>query len=89
VTVAKRIVVSGRVQGVFFRDSCRQEASRLGISGSARNLSDGTVEVIAEGDEEAVDALINWCREGPSHADVDSVDVSDAEVKGASGFKTS
>lgn len=87
-TSAKRVIVSGRVQGVFFRDSCRQEASRLGIAGLVRNLPDGTVEVIAEGDEEAVNALINWCKEGPSYADVDSVEVSDAEPTGASGFRT-
>lgn len=87
-TVAKRVVVSGRVQGVFFRDSCRQEATRLGVAGLARNLSDGTVEVVAEGDEGAVNALINWCKDGPSYADVDSVKVSDAEAKGASGFRT-
>jgi acylphosphatase len=87
-TVRKRIVVTGRVQGVFFRDSARQEASRLGISGSARNLSDGTVEVIAEGDSGAVDQLIEWCRSGPSHADVTDVDVMEEEPQGASGFST-
>lgn len=87
-TVAKRVIVTGRVQGVFFRDSCRQEASRLGVAGSARNLPDGTVEVIAEGEDEAVIALINWCKEGPSYADVDSVEASDVEPQGASGFKT-
>ncbi|HYN35484.1 MAG TPA: acylphosphatase [Actinomycetota bacterium] len=87
-TIAKRVIVTGRVQGVFFRDSCRQEASRLGVAGSARNLPDETVEVVAEGDEEAVKALINWCKEGPSYADVDSVEVSDAQPTGASGFRT-
>ena len=87
--VARRVIVSGRVQGVFFRDSCRQEAKRLGVSGSAQNLADGTVEVFAEGDENAVDALIRWCKEGPSYAEVDSVDVSDTEPTGASSFKVS
>ncbi len=85
---AKRILVSGRVQGVFYRDSCRREAERLGISGSARNLADGRVEVIAEGDDEALRQLVEWCRSGPSHADVDSVDVSDAKPRGATGFAT-
>ena len=86
-SVAKRVIVSGRVQGVFFRDSCRQEANRLGVSGSAQNLPDGTVEVFAEGDQDAVNALIRWCKEGPSHAEVDSVDVSDVEPSGKSGFR--
>jgi acylphosphatase len=87
-TVRKRIVVSGRVQGVFFRDSARNEASRLGIAGSARNMPDGTVEVVAEGDEDAVNQLIEWCRSGPSHADVEDVQVTDEEPEGASGFST-
>ncbi len=87
-SVAKRILVSGRVQGVFYRDSCRQEAERLGLTGSARNLPDGRVEVIAEGDEGTVQELIDWCRSGPSHADVDSVDVSDTDPTGKTGFST-
>ena len=87
-TVAKRILVSGRVQGVFYRDSCRQEAERLGLAGSARNLDDGRVEVIAEGDGDAVRRLIEWCRTGPSHADVDSVEETDVEPRGESGFRT-
>jgi acylphosphatase len=87
-TVRKRALVSGRVQGVFFRDSARQEAERLGISGSARNLPDGRVEIIAEGDEEAVERLIEWCRSGPSYADVTDVEVETDEPKGESGFST-
>lgn len=84
--VRRRILVTGRVQGVFFRDSCRREAERLGLAGVARNLPDGRVEVITEGDEQAVDKLVQWCREGPSHADVDSVETSDEEIQGESGF---
>jgi acylphosphatase len=87
-TVRKRIVVSGRVQGVFFRDSARREATRLGISGSARNMPDGTVEVIAEGDEGAVEQLAEWCRSGPSHADVTDVQVTNEEPQGTTGFST-
>ena len=86
-SVAKRIIVSGRVQGVFFRDSCRKEANRLGVAGAARNLPDGTVEVIAEGEQEAVEALARWCKEGPSYADVRSVDVTDIGPMGSSRFK--
>ena len=76
---AKRVLASGNVQGVFFRDSCRQEAERLGLSGSARNLDDGRVEVIAAGEEDAVARLIEWCRTGPRHASVESIDVEDLE----------
>ena len=84
----KRILVSGRVQGVFFRDSCRQEAERLGLAGTARNLDDGRVEVVAEGDEAAVDKLVEWCKSGPSHADVSDVSVEEQDPQGASGFRT-
>jgi acylphosphatase len=73
----KRILVSGRVQGVFFRASCRQEADRLGAKASARNLPDGRVEVIVEGDETALDELIAWCRRGPPHARVEEIEVTD------------
>jgi len=68
-----RFVVSGRVQGVFFRASTRSEALRLGVAGHARNLADGSVEVIAGGDDEALDALEKWLRVGPPSARVDSV----------------
>ena len=89
-SVAKRVLVSGRVQGVFFRDSCRREAESLGVSGAARNLPDGRVEVVAAGDEDAVDRLVAWCREGPTHASVDSVEVEDVDPGSvpAGGFRT-
>ncbi|MDQ5815183.1 MAG: acylphosphatase [Actinomycetota bacterium] len=88
-TVRRRVLVSGRVQGVFFRDSARREALREGLGGSARNLDDGRVEVILEGDEDAVDRVIAWCSAGPDHADVDSVDVTEEDPAGAAGFSTS
>jgi len=87
-TARKRALVSGRVQGVFFRDSARQEAQRLGLAGSARNMRDGRVEVIAEGELDAVEQLIEWCRSGPSHADVTDVQVVEEEPRGAQGFTT-
>jgi acylphosphatase len=87
-TVRKRVLVSGRVQGVFFRDSARREAESQGLGGSAKNLDDGRVEVILEGDEEAVERVIEWCRSGPDHADVDSVEVADEETAGTTGFST-
>ena len=89
-TVRKRVLVSGRVQGVFYRDSCRREAERLGVAGSASNLDDGRVEVIAEGDEGAVQELIEWCRRGSPQSEVESVDVEDlGEGEPSSGgFRT-
>ena len=87
-TVRKRVIVSGRVQGVFFRDSARRAAEREGISGSARNLDDGRVELVLEGDDDAVERIVRWAREGPDSADVDDVEVTDEDPTGASGFST-
>jgi len=75
--VRVRVVVEGRVQGVFYRDSCRREATRLGVRGSVRNRPDGSVEVVAEGERERVDALLTWCREGPPRASVTRISVTD------------
>lgn len=69
------IRVEGRVQGVFFRATTQEEAARLGLSGTVRNLPDGSVEVVATGDRDRVDRLIGWCRRGPAFARVDSVGV--------------
>jgi len=87
--VAKRVVVTGEVQGVFFRDSCKRVAEEHGVTGSARNLPDGGVEVVAEGDGQAVGAVLDWCRRGPEGAQVESVEVSDIEPDDRSGFSTS
>lgn len=70
---AARFLVSGRVQGVFFRAGTRDAASKLGIQGEAINLPDGRVEVRAKGDAAALDALENWLRHGPPMARVDGV----------------
>ena len=70
---AARFLVSGKVQGVFFRASTRERALDLGLSGRATNLPDGRVEVVAEGPAEALDALEAWLHEGPSAARVDGV----------------
>jgi acylphosphatase len=67
--------VAGRVQGVWFRGSTRAEAKRLGLTGWVRNLLDGRVELVAEGPEERVEALVAWCRHGPPHARVDDLEV--------------
>jgi acylphosphatase len=69
----RRYLIEGKVQGVFFRQSTRIEAQRLKLSGSVRNLSNGSVEVIARGDAAALDALRDWLGRGPIHARVDAV----------------
>ena len=68
----KRCLVSGRVQGVFFRASTRTQAQQLDVTGYARNLPDGRVEVVACGSAENVDALCNWLQQGPPRAQVES-----------------
>jgi len=69
-------LIHGRVQGVFFRDSMRIEAQRLGIAGWVRNRSDGTVEATVHGEAAAVDAIVRWAHRGPPHARVERVDVA-------------
>jgi acylphosphatase len=86
-TVAKRVVVHGSVQGVFFRDSMRRRAESRGVSGWARNCADGTVEALFEGDPDAVDSMVAFAREGPRAAQVEHVDVSDAAPEGGDGFQ--
>lgn len=86
-TVRKRVVVRGDVQGVFFRDSCRREASSRGVAGWVTNRPDGGVEAVFEGDAEAVDAMVDWCSHGPRGAEVESVDDSAEEPEGLSGFE--
>lgn len=83
--VRARLVVSGLVQGVFYRQSTADEARRLGLAGFARNLSDGRVEVEAEGERDAVEALIRFCRRGPPAARVDEVSVAWTAPAGAPG----
>ena len=84
--VARRVVVTGQVQGVFFRDCTRREASRRGVAGWVRNCADGTVEALFEGLPGAVAELVRWCESGPRHATVHDLDVSDAEPEGLQGF---
>jgi acylphosphatase len=77
-----RLVAHGRVQGVWFREGMRQEAERLGVAGWVRNRRDGTVEAVAQGPPEAVEALIAWARRGPEAAEVERLDVADAPGEG-------
>jgi acylphosphatase len=84
--VRRRVVVHGNVQGVFFRDSCRAEASSRGVAGWVTNRPDGAVEAVFEGEPDAVTAMVEWCSHGPSSADVESVDDSSEDPEGLSGF---
>jgi acylphosphatase len=83
---AARFLVSGVVQGVFFRASTRNEANRLGLRGFARNLADGRVEVVAIGDAGAIDRLQAWLQHGPEHARVEGVLRSPADPVAGDDF---
>ena len=87
-TTAADVRVTGRVQGVSFRMYAEQEARRLGVTGWVRNEPDGSVALHVEGDEQAVDAMVDWCRRGPDHARVEAVDATPVEPTGGSGFTT-
>ena len=85
--ISRRAVVHGRVQGVFFRDTTRRRALELGISGWVRNCPDGTVEALFEGSSEAVEAALDFCRRGPSRAEVREVEVFEEEPSGQAAFE--
>jgi acylphosphatase len=85
--VRRRVVVHGQVQGVFFRDSTRREAERRGVAGWVANRPDGTVEAAFEGEPEAVEALVEFCRSGPPRARVERLEESEEEPRGDEGFR--
>jgi acylphosphatase len=85
--IRRRVTIHGRVQGVFFRDTTRRQAASRGVAGWARNCPDGTVEAVFEGEPDAVEAMVAFCREGPRGARVDRVEVSDEPPEGLSGFE--
>lgn len=85
-TVRAHLIISGRVQGVWFRASTREVAEQLGVSGWVRNIPGGRVEAVFEGDPEAVRQAIDWCHQGPPGARVDRVDVTWEEPVGEKGF---
>jgi acylphosphatase len=85
-TGARMIRVYGRVQGVSFRVSARAEARRLGLTGFARNESGGSVAIEVEGEEEALDRFVAWCRAGPPAAEVERVEAEPTAVKGHERF---
>jgi acylphosphatase len=86
-TIRRRIVVRGRVQGVFFRDTCRREARSRGVSGWILNAADGSVEAAFEGERPAVEAMIEWSRRGPRGADVTAVEVIEEPPQGEARFR--
>ena len=85
--VRRRVLVAGRVQGVWFRESCRDRAQAAGVAGSVRNLADGRVEVVLEGPPAAVDEVVAWCRRGPRRARVDGIEIVDEAPVGEQGFR--
>ncbi len=80
-------MISGRVQGVFFRQGATRVAQAADCSGWVRNLPDGRVEVVIEGSAEAVERVLTWCREGPERAVVEQVEVAEEEPEGLVGFE--
>jgi acylphosphatase len=86
-TKAVTVKVTGRVQGVAFRWYAVQEAERLGVTGWVRNEPDESVAAYVEGDDPAVDAMVDWCRSGPTHASVRNVAVTQARPAGATSFE--
>ena len=84
--IRRRVIVRGVVQGVFFRDSARRLAQRHGVSGWVANRADGAVEAVFEGEADAVERLVAFSRKGPRGAQVNSVEVTEEEPEGLSGF---
>ena len=84
--VRVHVMVSGRVQGVFYRQSCAERASAAGVSGWVQNRLDGRVEAELEGDRATVDELVAWMRSGPPLAEVEAVEVTDVDPTGQPGF---
>jgi acylphosphatase len=87
--IRRKVVVQGHVQGVFFRESVRRRAVAARVGGGARNQPDGSVEAVFEGEADAVERLLEFCREGPRGARVDWVDVVREEPEGSTGFVVS
>ena len=84
------VIISGRVQGVFFRVETKRAADGFGVLGWVRNLKEGSVEAMLEGDQDRVDALLEWCKEGPAHAQVSDVKLDWQDYTGEfSGFDIS
>jgi acylphosphatase len=85
--IRRRVIVQGNVQGVFFRDSTRRHAESRGVHGWVRNRDDGAVEAVLEGRQEAVEQVLRFLREGPAHATVRDVQISEEAPEGLSSFE--
>ena len=85
--IRRRVIVHGRVQGVFFRDSTRRIAQSRGVGGWVRNTPEGAVEAVFEGDADAVEALARFAHEGPRGATVEHVEVAEEEPEGLTEFR--
>jgi acylphosphatase len=81
------VIVRGTVQGVFFRASCQQEATRVGAAGWVANRADGSVEAVFEGTDDVVRHMVQWCRSGPPRATVTDVELSEESAQGEHGFE--
>ena len=81
------ITVQGKVQGVFFRTTTKAVADQLGVKGFAKNQSDGTVYIEAEGDDFSLESFLEWCNEGPDRAIVEKVDRTEGELKNYRNFE--
>lgn len=86
--ISKKATVSGIVQGVWFRASTQKQAEKLSITGYAKNLANGNVEVLMTGDADDLESLISWLHQGPANAHVDQVEVSDSELQQHGTFET-
>jgi acylphosphatase len=85
--IARRVIVSGQVQGVFFRDTCARRARSEGVAGWVRNRADGRVEAWFEGRPQAVENMVTWCREGPPRSDVAGVEVTEEDPASLDAFR--
>jgi len=83
----RRVVVHGFVQGVHFRDTVRRQAVAKGVAGWVRNNRDGTVEAVFEGEPDAVEQMVEFCRQGPGRAEVTGMEVFEEEPEGLEGFR--
>jgi acylphosphatase len=86
-TVRRHVWISGRVQGVWFRQSCADQARLCGVAGWVRNRPDGRVEAVFEGDEQPVAAMVDWCRHGPPRAEVTGIEVEAEEPDSSTNFR--
>ena len=86
-TVRRRVLVSGRVQGVFYRDTCRRRASEKGVAGFVLNRPDGRVEAVFESEEDQVAEMIDWMRGGPPSAEVEDIEISQETPEGLTSFE--